>query len=237
MRHRFKWLFAFAYTAALIAVSGSSAVRAAGPVYEEEPAPEQPGITASFGKAEGSLGDIMETSFLKFRVNAAAVADSYQEKQAEEGTQFLVLNITTQVTQKANLKLYDTDYQIQWGGEGEGDYSVPVTYRDEWADSVTYRHAADFGGVSSVFPGEAVLFSGETVRYDYVYQVPQGLSDFRLYFQEYFEDERVGDLFAVNIHADPADSVSGTLGEIVPASEDAVIEAPEPAPETDQTQG
>ena len=242
MKQKIKWLLASAYAVTLLGISGYPDVKAAGPLYEEDPAATEQGeeenaVTASFGKAEGGIGDIMKASFMKFRVNSAKTADSYQTIDAEEGTQFLVLNITTQVTQKANMMLYDTDYQIQWGGEGEGDYSEPITYRDEWADSVTYRHASDFSGITSLFPGSAALYSGETVTYDYVYQVPQGLTDFRLYFQEYFEDERVGDLFLVNIHAEPAGVITDTAGEIIPASGDAVIEPPQPAAEEEQPQG
>ena len=185
---------------------------------EEEPLDDGTGISAAYGKAEGALGDTMRASFLKFTLNSAATASSYQSITADEGMQLLVLNITTKVTQKHDLLLYDTDYQIQWGGEGAGDYSEPVTYRDEWADFVTYKKAVSLEGITSLFPGQQALVPGETITYDYVYQVPAGLSDFQLLFREYYEDEDVGDLFVVTFHAESAGAIEGTLGEIVPAS-------------------
>ena len=92
----------------------------------------------------------------------------------------LVLNITTHVTQKNPLVLYDTDYQIQWGGEGELDYSEPVSYRDEWADFIGYKRRVDPDSLEGIFPGSGVLASDETVTYDYVYQVPAEAMNFRL---------------------------------------------------------
>ena len=187
---------------------------------EEEPA----GITASFGRAEGALGDTMQASFLKFRLNSAAVTSRYQSVAADEGMQLLVLNISTKVTQKKGMMLYDTDYQVQWGSEGETDYAEPVTYRDEWADFTGYIKSVNLDGITSMFPGSAVLAPEELVTYDYVYQVPAGTADFQLMFKEYFEDESLGDLYVVTFHADSAAEMDGTLGEIVPASGTGVLE-------------
>lgn len=229
MKHRINWLLAAAYAVTLLSASGCTGVNAAGPVSEEAPAEteerEEPKITSSYGKAEGTLGDIMKASFMEFRLNAAATADQYQTLIADEGMKLLVLNITTHVTQKNPLKLYDTDYQIQWGGEGELDYSEPVTYRDEWADFVGYKNWTDLGELEGMFPGTAVLASEETITYDYVYQVPEGLSEFYLLFQEYFEDESVGDLFIVSFKADPAGVIDGPLGKIEPFSGTAELPA------------
>ena len=210
-------------------------VRAAGILREEAPAEteEEPsGITASFGKAEGALGDTMQASFLKFRLNAASLTSRYQSVSAEESMQLLVLNISTLVTQKKGLMLYDTDYQIQWGGEGETDYAEPVTYRDEWADFTGYMKSVNLDGITSMFPGSAVLAPEEMVTYDYVYQVPAGTADFRLMFKEYFEDESLGDLYIVTFHAESAGEMDGTLGEIVPASGTGVLEEQPAAEET-----
>ena len=225
----------YAGAAALILALSAAPVRAAGILGEQAPAPEEPaGIVASFGKAEGALGDTMQASFMKFRLNAAVTADRYQSIAAEEGMQLLVLNITTLVTQNKGMMLYDTDYQIQWGGEGEADYSEPVTYRDEWADSVCYMKKVNLDGITSLFPGSAVLAPGEAVTYDYVYQVPAGTADYRLMFKEYFEDESLGDYYIVTFHADPAGEVSGTLGEIIPASGTGVLEPSAPAETAEQ---
>ena len=159
-------------------------------------------VESSYGKAEGKIGNIMKTTNLEFTLNSARLVSSYQTITPDAGMNLLVLNITTHVLQKGEMKLYDTDYQVQWGGTGEEDYSTPVTYRDEWATAPTYKRSVNLNGIEGMFMGEAVLQPDESVTADYVYQVPQGFSDFTLQFQEFFEDESLGDRYIVNFTAD-----------------------------------
>ncbi len=237
-----KKLNAFPYGKA--AIVGCAIVLCASPVLaegaqksaetEEEESEEESGIRASFGVAKGVMGDRMITSFLNFTLNSAAVADSYQSITADEGMQLLVLNITTEITQDNDLMLYDTDYQIQWGGQAATDYSEPITYRDEWADFTGYKQTIDLEGITSLFPGEAALTSEESVTYDYVYQVPSGITDFQLMFKEFFADESLGDLFIVSFHPDSAGRIEGTLGEIDPASGYGHVEVIQSASDTSE---
>ena len=175
-------------------------------------------VVSSFGKAEGTVGNIMKTSFMEFTVNSASLTDQYQSLLPDPGMRLLVMNITTHATQKNPLVLYDTDYQIQWNGEGDLDYSEPVTYRDEWADFTGYKRYIDLDSLEGLYPTTGVLAPDETVTYDYVYQVPQDASGFRLLFKEYFEDESLGDLFIVSITADETPVIEGNLGTIAPLS-------------------
>ena len=158
-------------------------------------------VESAYGKAEGKIGNIMKATNLEFTLNSARLASSYQTITPDAGMNLLVLNITTHVLQSGELKLYDTDYQVQWGGTGEEDYSTPVTYRDEWATAPTYKRVVNLEGIEGMFPGEMVLQPDETITSDYVYQVPQGFNDFMLMFQEFFEDESLGDLFVVKFTA------------------------------------
>lgn len=159
-------------------------------------------VTSSFGKGEGVMGDTMKPSFMEFTLNSAYLTSAYQTLTPDEGMKLLVLNITTHVTQSHEMTLYDTDYQVQWGGTGEEDYSVPVTYRDEWATAPTYKRYVNLDGITDMFEGTAVLASDETMTTNYVYQVPVGFNNFTLQFQEYFEDESVGDRFIVTFQAE-----------------------------------
>ncbi len=159
-------------------------------------------VESAYGKAEGSMGDVMKTTNLEFTLNSACLSSAYQTLTPDEGMSLLVLNITTHVLQSGEMKLYDTDYQVQWGGTGEEDYSTPVTYRDEWATAPTYKRYVNLEGIEGMFPGEAVLQPDETLTADYVYQVPQGFNNFMLMFQEFFEDESLGDLYIVNFTAE-----------------------------------
>ena len=193
-------------------------VRALGAAAEQPSDTEDNTIVSSFGKAEGQIGNIMKTSFMEFTVNAASLCDQYQSLTPDEGMHLLVLNITTHATQKNPLVLYDTDYQIQWNGESELDYSEPVTYRDEWADFHGYKRYFSAEGLEGIFPGTGVLANDETITYDYVYQVPSEAQNFRLMFKEYFEDESLGDMFIVTIQPDNAGVIEGNLGTVAPLS-------------------
>ena len=195
-------------------------VRALGAADEEpsENETDENTIVSSFGKAEGQIGNVMKTSFMEFTVNAASFCDQYQSLTPDEGMKLLALNITTHATQKNPLVLYDTDYQIQWNGESEQDYSVPVTYRDEWADFNGYKRSFSAEGLEGIFPGTGVLASDETVTYDYVYQVPAEAQNFRVMFKEYFEDESLGDLFIVTLQPKDAGVIEGNLGRVAPLS-------------------
>ena len=159
-------------------------------------------VESAFGKAEGKIGNVMKATDMEFTLNSAYLTSAYQTLAPDNGMNLLVLNITTHVLQSGEMKLYDTDYQVQWGGTGEEDYSTPVTYRDEWATAPTYKRYVNLDGIEGMFPGEAVLQPDETITADFVYQVPQGFSDFKLMFKEYFEDESLGDLYIVNFTAE-----------------------------------
>ena len=63
------------------------------------------------------------------------------------------------------------------------------------------KRSVNLEGVEGMFPGEAVLQPDETITADFVYQVPQGFNNFMLMFQEFFEDESLGDLFVVKFTA------------------------------------
>ena len=183
--------------------SESSAPQPSGPAEAAVNAAAGPKVVeSSFGRGEGVIGDTMKTSFLEFTLNKAALTSNYQGVTPDAGMALLVLNITTKSTQSTPLTLYDTDYQVQWGGSGEEDYSTPLTYRDEWATAPTYKRSVNLDGVTGMFPGTVQLAKDETNTADFVYQVPENTSDFKLEFKEFFQDESLGDFFCVTFHAD-----------------------------------
>ena len=193
--------------ASLRACSGKEepapAAASAAPVSETA-APAGPKVVEpAYGRGDGAMGDTMKTAYLEFTLNSARLVPSWQTILPDAGMKLLVLNITTKSTQTPDLTLYDTDYQVQWGGTGPEDYSTPLTYRDEWATAPTYKRTVNLDGVEGMFPGTAVLRKDESLSADYIYQVPEGYSDFKLEFQEFFEDESLGGFFCVTFHADP----------------------------------
>lgn len=166
---------------------------------EEEPVAET--IYASGGVAYGALGNIMSATNLNFILNSAYITTNYQGITPDSGTELLVINVTTENKQSTDLQMYDTDYQIQWGGESDTDYATPITYRDEWADSSTYKSYVNLDGVTGMYENSQVIATGESFTGDLVYQIPEGTRSFILLFQEYFQDESVGDLYTVSFEA------------------------------------
>jgi len=158
-------------------------------------------VTSFDGTGVGALGDTMQTGDLEFRLNSAYLSDHYETFYPETGMNVLVCDVTVLNTQETSLTLYDTDFQIQWGGSADTDFSVPITYQDEWADWDTYVENFDGTGLTGMYETSMTVAAEQEVNGLYVYQIPQGQTGFMMMFQEYFEDESVGDLYIVKFTA------------------------------------
>lgn len=141
-------------------------------------------IAATDGYAEGRLGDTMHTAFFDFTVTAAYTTASYGGYVAPEGTQLLVATVTVKNPGRQSVEMYDTDFQAQWNGDGDDDFSHPLTETVEplTADQLPETYTIDVGGSRT----------GELV-----FEVPDGERDFSLSYLEVFSDESEGDLFFV----------------------------------------
>lgn len=150
-------------------------------------AKEQSGIIyAKDGYAEGNLGDTLGTAWFSFKVNSAELTDSYGGSVTPaEGETLLVVNVTIENTYGDDLPMFDSDFQAQWGSEGDDDYRFPVTLDDESLQT------------GNMLAGEYTLSAGETTTGDLVFSVPQGFQDFSLSFMEYYDNEETGDTFFI----------------------------------------
>lgn len=141
-------------------------------------------VTAEDGYAEGRLGDTMHTSFFDFTVTEAYTTASYGGYVATTGKQLLVTTVTVKNPGRQSVEMYDTDFQAQWSGDGDNDFSVPLTQTVEplTADQLPETYSVGVGDART-----GVL----------VFEVPDGERDFSLSYLEVFSDESEGDVFFV----------------------------------------
>lgn len=156
-----------------------------------EDVPRDTTVISSNGFAEGRAGDTMRTAFFDFTVSGAEFAETYGETvKPSAGMKLLVVNMSVTGTFDKPVHMYDSDFQVQWGKTGDEDFAVPVTYE-------TNKYT------EGMLEPEYDLMPGQTVSGDLVYEVPEGYENFFLAFQEYFEDEGLGDAFFVDFSAGP----------------------------------
>lgn len=154
----------------------------------------------SDGYAEGRLGDVMRSYFFDFTVNSAYTCTDYNGYTPAEGNQLLVANLTIKNTSSSSIEMYDSDFQAQWGGEGDQDYSFPITFQEDGSAGPTFGDSQ----LESVY----TLAIDEEITGDLVFEVPAGMRDFSVSYLEYFSDDSTGDLFAVYFTATPSDAPS-----------------------------
>lgn len=147
-------------------------------------------ITPENGYAEGKLGDTMRTAWFDLKTNSAKLVSGREDYQPSEGNVLLVVNITLNSTYDSDVQMFDTDFQAQWGSEGDEDYRVPITY---------YHPDLSFEGM---LEESYTLEAGKSVTGDLVFEVPGGMKSYSLSFQEYFDNDKTGDLFFIYFDAE-----------------------------------
>ena len=158
---------------------------------------------AQDGYHEGRMGDTMETYFFDYTVNSATLAASYADAVPADGSNFLIVDITVKNTSPQSIEMYDTDFQAQWGSEGEEDYRVPITTDMSTGEELPTLDDAQL-------PGTYPLALDEEVEGILVYEVPAGFQDFSISYLEYFDDESTGDVYFVYFTAE-GDAGSGAV--------------------------
>lgn len=171
--------------ASLAACGGSSNDR--GPLTGGSPASNgsnNSGSQDNDGYQEGGdwgyIGDVMHTYWFDFTVDDAYTCAEYEGYTASEGKQLVVATLSLKNTFLQSLPMSQTDFQIQWGGEGDDDYEWPISAVSE-----------------AQLPDEYTLAINESRSGVVVYEVPAGTSDFSISFGEYFEDESEGDVYFI----------------------------------------
>ncbi|MGN0342705.1 MAG: DUF4352 domain-containing protein [Roseburia sp.] len=145
-------------------------------------------IYAKDGYGEGEMGSVMHTYFFNYTVNSAYTCAEYEGYEPAEGNELLVAEVTVKNTTRDEIEMYDTDFQVQWGSDGEDDYDYPITlYVDPVSDDQ--------------LPGEYDLEAGETRTGLLVYEVPKNVEEYSISYLEEFADNTEGDTFFVYFKA------------------------------------
>lgn len=150
-------------------------------------------MVSGCGKKDG-FGATKKTYFFNYTVDSAYVCSEYEGYTPEAGNQLLVASVTIKNTFDEEIEMYDTDFQAQWGGEGESDFSLPITYdgTEEGMDPLAEEQ----------LPGIYTMAKGESRTGLLVFEVPEGNQDFSISYMEAFDDDSTGDTFFVNFTAE-----------------------------------
>ena len=146
------------------------------------------------GKKDG-FGATKKTYFFDYTVNSAYVCSEFEGYQPAEGNELLVAEVTVKSTFSESFDMYDTDFQAQWGGTGDEDFSVPITYdgTEEGLAPLTEEQP----------PGIYTLAKkGESRTGLLVFEVPAGNKEFSISYMEAFDDDSTGDTYFVNFTAE-----------------------------------
>lgn len=151
-------------------------------------------VYAYDGAEIGYVGDIMHTYWFDFTVNDIMFCQTFQGYTAREGYQLIVLDLTIENTFDEEVPMSDWDFWVEWGEDDyDFDYSYPV--------SNSYDISTDF------LPESYYLPADDIVTGLLMYEVPVGYSEYMLIFEEYFENEEVGDWFGVYLYSDAGPNI------------------------------
>lgn len=150
-------------------------------------------MASGCGKKDG-FGATQKTYFFSYKVDSAYVCSEYEGYTPEAGNQLLVASVTLKNTFGEEIEMYDTDFQAQWGGSGEDDFSLPITFNgtEEGLATLTQEQ----------LPGVYTMAKGESRTGLLIFEVPDGYQDFSISYMEAFDDDSTGDTFFVNFTAE-----------------------------------
>lgn len=137
------------------------------------------------GVKDGAPGDTMKTYFFDFTVDAVERAHSHAGYTPGEGFDLVVVTITTTNTFDEALPMVDYDYQLQWGERNADDDHFSIVL-----DALDEKGA----------PGYIDLPVGESMTYEYVYEVPAEAKGFDICYLEEFIDNTTNSESEGDIH-------------------------------------
>ena len=171
------------------------------------------------GYASGYMGDTMHTAFFDFTVDSAYttqefdgltaagegmsyLTEYYDRPAPADGCKFLVVEITLHNTTTMSQPMFVADFQVQWdlqeGEDEDQNYAFPL-YQSQANESGDYV----YDSLSEMqLPAEYDLGINEERTGILLYAVPAGAKDYAVFFEEYFSDDTIGDLFQVSFNAE-----------------------------------
>lgn len=127
------------------------------------------------------VGDRVDTYWFQFTVDQVKTTDRWMDYQPQEGDRLAVCYLTLDSTFSEAVPMNWADFVLVWGG-GEADGSYPIEYQGQ-----------------EQLPDEYSLIKGEERTGCLVFEVPQGVTQAKLVFQELFNE---GDSDSVYIEGD-----------------------------------
>ena len=171
------------------------------------------------GYASGYMGDTMHTAFFDFTVDSAYttqefdgltaagegmsyLTEYYDRPAPADGCKFLVVEITLHNTTTMSQPMFVADFQVQWdlqeGEDEDQNYAFPL-YQSQANESGDYVY---YSLSEMPLPAEYDLGINEERTGILLYAVPAGAKDYAVFFEEYFSDDTIGDLFQVSFNAE-----------------------------------
>ena len=171
------------------------------------------------GYASGYMGDTMHTAFFDFTVDSAYttqefdgltaagegmsyLTEYYDRPAPADGCKFLVVEITLHNTTTMSQPMFVADFQVQWdlqeGEDEDQNYAFPC-YQSQANESGDYVY---YSLSEMQLPAEYDLGINEERTGILLYAVPAGAKDYAVFFEEYFSDDTIGDLFQVSFNAE-----------------------------------
>ena len=171
------------------------------------------------GYASGYMGDTMHTAFFDFTVDSAYttqefdgltaagegmsyLTEYYDRPAPADGCKFLVVEITMHNTTTMSQPMFVADFQVQWdlqeGEDEDQNYAFPL-YQSQANESGDYVY---YSLSEMQLPAEYDLGINEERTGILLYAVPAGAKDYAVFFEEYFSDDTIGDLFQVSFNAE-----------------------------------
>ena len=171
------------------------------------------------GYASGYMGDTMHTAFFDFTVDSAYttqefdgltaagegmsyLTEYYDRPAPADGCKFLVVEITLHNTTTMSQPMFVADFQVQWdlqeGEDEDQNYAFPL-YQSQANESGDYVY---YSLSEMQLPAEYDLCINEERTGILLYSVPAGAKDYAVFFEEYFSDDTIGDLFQVSFNAE-----------------------------------
>ena len=171
------------------------------------------------GYASGYMGDTMHTAFFDFTVDSAYttqefdgltaagegmsyLTEYYDRPAPADGCKFLVVEITLHNTTTMSQPMFVADFQVQWdlleGEDEDQNYAFPL-YQSQANESGDYVY---YSLSEMQLPAEYDLGINEERTGILLYAVPAGAKDYAVFFEEYFSDDTIGDLFQVSFNAE-----------------------------------
>lgn len=128
----------------------------------------------------GNLGETMSTYWFDFSVDDAVLTSEYEGSTPADGRVLLVLTMTIENTFNDVVPMYSGDFDVEWEDPDSYESPIRIFINGEELMEDTYD-----------------LPYADLVDATFVYEVDEGYDEFIVYFDEYFADETLGDIYGV----------------------------------------